>query len=62
MDAKEELTFTVHVTVDPRVVVLAQDRSDNRSPAEVVADEIESNLDSVPYVKDVSVRQNKEQT
>jgi hypothetical protein len=48
--------FKVYVVVDPAVVKQSQGPADARSPEDVVADEIESNLDSVPYVKRVVVR------
>ena len=50
------LTFIVHVTVEPATIALSQDGTDDRSPLEVVSDEIESNLASVPYVKYVSIK------
>jgi hypothetical protein len=49
-------TFLIYVDVDPTVVAWSQDRADDRTPLEVVSDEIESNLHSVPYVKSTSIK------
>jgi hypothetical protein len=53
-------TFTVSVAIEPSVLVLSQDGADDRTPIEVVSDEIESNLDSVPYVRSVQVHKGVE--
>jgi hypothetical protein len=53
----ETMVFVVRVAVDQNVIALSQDRTDDRTPLEVVSDEIESNLQSVPYVKTASVQQ-----
>lgn len=52
-----KMTFVVEVIVEPHIITWSQDRKDDRTPLEVVSDEIESNLDSVPYVRSVSVKQ-----
>ncbi len=52
----QTLTFTIDVIVDPAAIVDTHGSSDGRTPATVVADEITSNLESVSYVKAVSVR------
>jgi hypothetical protein len=53
---KDAYAFTVYVIVDPAVVRQSQGHGDHRTPQDVVADEIESNLDSVPYVDHVVIR------
>ena len=53
---QEVLAFTVHVTVSLTALKHAQAPDDCRSPEMVVADEIVSNLESVPYVESVTVR------
>ena len=51
------LTLTVHVIVDTDTLLLTLDNQDDRLPSEVVADEVQSNLESVPYVHGVEVKQ-----
>jgi hypothetical protein len=53
---KEPLAFTVYVSVDPEAVRASQHKSDPRPVHEVVADEIESNLESLDYVDQAVVR------
>ena len=48
--------ITVRVTYDPVSIRLSQLSGDDRTPIEVVSDEVESNLDSVPYVRRVDVQ------
>jgi len=47
---------TVYVVVDLDAVTSSRAAGDNRSVAQVVADEIRSNLESVNYVDQVLVR------
>jgi hypothetical protein len=53
----KRMQFVVEVVVEPHVIAWSQDRADDRTPLEVVSDEIESNLHSVPYVRFVHVQQ-----
>jgi tagatose-1,6-bisphosphate aldolase len=56
---KEALAFTVYVTVDPIAIANTLYKWDDRSPEQVVADEIASNLESVHYVESITVRRKK---
>lgn len=50
------LAFLVYVVIDPSTVAESVPRADLDLAEAVVADEITSNLESVPYVQSVNVR------
>lgn len=50
------LAFMVYVVIDPTTVAESNPRADRVLAEAVVANEITSNLESVPYVQSVNVR------
>lgn len=50
------LAFLVYIVIDPTIVADSVPRGDRVLAETVVADEITSNLESVPYVVSVNVR------